>query len=80
MNFVLAFVVGAAFFWVNGIYEITGVDPYIAEVMAAGPAYSASLHWCIAQCRDLLSHGVPAIHFYTMTKARNIIEILRACF
>ena len=43
-------------------------------------AFRIGTDWCIAQCRDLLSHGVPAIHFYTMTKARNIIEILRACF
>ena len=32
------------------------------------------------QCRDLLSHGVRAIHFYTMGKTRNITEILKACF
>ena len=43
-------------------------------------AFRIGTDWCIAQCRDLLGHGVPAIHFYTMTKARNIIEILRACF
>ena len=43
MNFVLAFVVATVFFWVNGVSVATGVDPYIAEVMAAGPAYSAGM-------------------------------------
>ena len=43
MNFVLAFVVAAFFFWVNGVNTVTGIDPYIAEVMAAGPAYSAGI-------------------------------------
>ena len=43
MNFVLAFVVATVFFWVNGVNVATGIDPYIAEVMAAGPAYSAGL-------------------------------------
>ena len=43
MNFVLAFVVAAVFYWVSGVSEVTGVDPYIAEVMGAGPAYSAGL-------------------------------------
>ena len=43
MNFVLAFVVGTVFFWANGVETVTGIDPYIAEVMAAGPAYSAGL-------------------------------------
>ncbi|MBR5019617.1 MAG: methylenetetrahydrofolate reductase [Bacteroidales bacterium] len=42
--------------------------------------YRLGTDWCIAQCRDLLAHGVPAVHFYTMGKSRNIIEILKACF
>ena len=42
--------------------------------------YRIGTDWCIAQCRDLLAHGVPAIHFYTMGKSRNIVEILKACF
>jgi methylenetetrahydrofolate reductase (NADPH) len=36
--------------------------------------------WCTAQCRDLLSHGVPAVHFYTMGKSSNVVEVLRNCF
>ena len=43
MNFVLAFVVAAGFFLAAGVSVITGEDPYIADVMAAGPAYSAGL-------------------------------------
>jgi len=43
MNFVLAFVVATVFYWVNGVSTVTGIDPYIAEVMAAGPAYSAGM-------------------------------------
>jgi len=36
--------------------------------------------WCIAQCRDLLAHGVPAVHFYTMSKSRGVADVLRSCF
>ncbi len=43
-------------------------------------AYRIGTDWCIAQCKDLIAHGVPAVHLYTMTKSQNIIEILRACF
>ena len=43
MNFVLAFVVATVFYWVGGISVATGIDPYIADVMAAGPAYSAGM-------------------------------------
>lgn len=42
--------------------------------------YRIGTQWSIAQCKDLLRHGVPAIHFFTMGKTRNIIEILKACF
>ncbi len=43
MNFVLAFVVAVFFYWIGGVPTATGIDPYIVEVMAAGPAYSAGL-------------------------------------
>ena len=42
--------------------------------------YRLGTDWCIAQCRDLLAHGLPAVHFYTMGKSRNIVEILKSCF
>jgi len=38
------------------------------------------VEWCTAQCRDLLAHGVPAVHFYTMGKSSNVVEVLRSCF
>ena len=38
------------------------------------------VEWCTAQCRDLLQHGVPAVHFYTMGKSSNVVEVLRNCF
>ena len=38
------------------------------------------VEWCTAQCRDLLRHGVPAVHFYTMGRSSNVVEVLRNCF
>ena len=32
------------------------------------------------QCKDLIRNGVPAIHFYTMGRSENIIEIMKECF
>ena len=43
MNFVLAFVLAAGFYLVSGISTVTGVDPYIMDVNAAGPAWDAGL-------------------------------------
>lgn len=42
--------------------------------------YRIGTEWCAAQCKDLLAHGVPAVHFYTMGKTRNITDIMRQCF
>jgi len=42
--------------------------------------YAIGQQWCTAQCRDLLAHGVPAIHFYTMGKPDNVIGILKELF
>lgn len=42
--------------------------------------YQIGTEWCVAQCKDLLKNNVPAVHFYTMGKSRNITDILRECF
>ncbi|MCQ2118708.1 MAG: methylenetetrahydrofolate reductase [Bacteroidales bacterium] len=42
--------------------------------------YSIGQEWATAQCKDLLAHGVPAIHFYTMGKSANVVGILKECF
>ncbi len=42
--------------------------------------YVIGQEWATAQCKDLLAHGVPAIHFYTMGKSANVTRILKECF
>ena len=42
--------------------------------------YQIGTEWCTMQCKDLIAHGVPAVHFYTMGKSDNIVRILRECF
>lgn len=42
--------------------------------------YEIGQQWCTQQCRDLIAHGVPAVHFYTMGRTSNVVGILRECF
>lgn len=42
--------------------------------------YQTGIEWCIAQSKELLANGAPAIHYYTMGKADNIKKILAATF
>ena len=52
-----------------------------AEVKAhPEAAYEIGQQWCKAQCRDLLAHGVEEIHFYTMGRSDNVINVLKDCF
>ena len=42
--------------------------------------YRIGMEWCSEQCRDLLAHGAPAVHFYTMGRQDNVLEILKNNF
>ena len=54
------------------------------EIAKAGnnkaAVYQICTEWCAMQCKDLIAHGVPAVHFYTMGKSENITRILQDCF
>lgn len=42
--------------------------------------YEIGQEWCKMQAKDLIRNGVPAVHFYTMGKAENVVNILKECF
>ena len=58
------------------------IPPVLSREIAGHPddSYEIGCEWCTAQCRDLLAHGVRAIHFYTMGRQDNVISILKNCF
>ena len=52
----------------------------MAGAKTAEDAYQLGIDWAIQQSRDLLRHGLPAIHYYTMAKPDNVCQIVRAVF
>ena len=36
--------------------------------------------WCIAQCKDLIAHGVPSLHFYTLMASESIRQIAKEIY
>ena len=40
-------------------------------------AKAVGTEWCIKQCRELMEHNVPCLHFYTMNAAAQVAEIMR---
>lgn len=50
------------------------------KAVSSDAAYQIGIEWCVEQSRDLLRHGVPAIHYYTMGKAENVRTIVKSTF
>ena len=38
------------------------------------------IEWATEQCRELMAHGVPSIHFYTVSAVDSIAEIARRIY
>ena len=38
------------------------------------------IEWCTAQCRELIAHGVPSIHFYAMAATDSVKQVARAIY
>lgn len=43
-------------------------------------AKEVGIEWSVGQAKELKAAGVPAIHFYTMSRSGNICEILKRVF
>jgi methylenetetrahydrofolate reductase (NADPH) len=52
----------------------------INKAKTADAVYQVGIEWAIAQSRDLLTHGAPAIHYYTMAKPDNVCQIVEKVF
>ena len=64
-------------------FHIDIPQPLVNELQKAKTkeaVYQVGIEWCEAQSRDLLAHGVPAIHYYTMAKTDNICQIVNNVF
>lgn len=38
------------------------------------------VEWCIHQCKDLIKHGVPSIHFYSVGAVNSIKQVAKAIY
>lgn len=43
-------------------------------------AAACGVEWCTAQCRELISRGVPGIHFYTHYASDSVREVAKAVY
>ena len=55
----------------------------VAEVMRCKDdtqVEQLGVEWCIAQCRELMQHGVPGIHFYSMGAVESIRSVAKVIY
>ena len=52
----------------------------LSKAKTADAAYQVGIEWAIQQSRELLAHGAPAIHYYTMAKTDNVCRIVKEVF
>lgn len=43
-------------------------------------AKNVGIEWGIQQCKDLIAHGVPSLHFYTLLASESVYRIARQIY
>ena len=43
-------------------------------------AKAIGVEWCISQCKDLIAHGVPGLHFYTLMASDSVYKTAREIY
>jgi len=65
------------------IFHIDLPDSLVSELLKCktnADVYQVGIEWGIAQSKELVDFGVPALHYYTMGKADNICAIAEEVF
>lgn len=52
----------------------------VAKCTTDAEVQQLGIEWCIQQCRELMAHGVPSIHFYTIGAVDSICEIAKQIY
>ena len=58
-------------------------EPFAAELAKCktdDEAKEVGVEWCISQCRDLIAHGVPSIHFYSLMASESVRRVAREIY
>ena len=57
--------------------------PFASELRKCNPdeeAREVGVEWCINQCKDLVAHGVPSLHFYTMMATDSVYRVAKEIY
>lgn len=43
-------------------------------------AKAVGVEWCIEQCKDLIAHGVPSLHFYSLMASESVYKVAKEIY
>ena len=58
-------------------------EPFASELRRCKTdeeAREVGVEWCINQCKDLVAHGVPSLHFYTMMAPDSVYRVAKEIY
>ena len=58
-------------------------EPFATELRKCktdDEAKAVGVEWCIQQCKDLIAHGVPSLHFYTMRSSDSVYKVAKEVY
>ena len=58
-------------------------EPFAAELRKCkndDEVKVVGVEWCIQQCKDLIAHGVPSLHFYTMMATDSVYKVAKEIY
>lgn len=64
-------------------FKVDLPEPLAAEAAKCKTDEEAArlgIEWCVEQCKELKAHGVPSIHFYTVSAVNSIKEVAKQIY
>lgn len=58
-------------------------EPFASELRKCKTDEEAKvvgIEWCVNQCKDLITHGVPSLHFYTMMATESVYKVAKEIY
>ena len=65
------------------IFHVDMPMQLVSELMKCkddNDAKEVGVEWCKAQCLDLMAHGVPSIHFYSLNSTRSVERVAASIY
>mgnify|MGYP005902440013 CR=1 FL=1 len=62
---------------------VDAVNTLLADYLTSVFQWEAGrvvVEWCVAQCKELMAHGVPSIHFYSIGAVDSIKEVAKIIY